>query len=46
MAIEKPYLLFLGDVRDALAAKTAFGVVDWTGVAPLVDRLQESFGRP
>jgi uncharacterized NAD-dependent epimerase/dehydratase family protein len=29
MAIEKPYLLFLGDVRDALAAKTAHGVVDW-----------------
>ncbi len=29
MAIEKPYLLFLGDVRDALAAKTAQGVVDW-----------------
>ena len=29
MAIEKPYLLFLGDVRDALAAKTAYGVVDW-----------------
>ncbi len=29
MAIEKPYLLFLGDVRDALAAKTALGVVDW-----------------
>lgn len=29
MAIEKPYLLFLGDVRDELAAKTAHGVVDW-----------------
>jgi uncharacterized NAD-dependent epimerase/dehydratase family protein len=29
MAIEKPYLLFLGDVRDALAAKTAHGIVDW-----------------
>ncbi len=29
MAIEKPYLLFLGDVHDALAAKTAYGVVDW-----------------
>lgn len=29
MAIERPYLLFLGDVRDALAAKTAYGVVDW-----------------
>jgi uncharacterized NAD-dependent epimerase/dehydratase family protein len=29
MAIERPYLLFLGDVPDALAAKTAFGVADW-----------------
>ena len=29
MAIKKPYLLFLGDVADALAAKTAYGVVDW-----------------
>jgi uncharacterized NAD-dependent epimerase/dehydratase family protein len=29
MAIEKPYLLFLGDVADPLAAKTAYGVVDW-----------------
>ncbi len=29
MAIEKPYLVFLGDVQDALAAKTASGVVDW-----------------
>jgi uncharacterized NAD-dependent epimerase/dehydratase family protein len=27
--IEKPYLMFLGDVPDALAAKTAYGVVDW-----------------
>ncbi|HMB48199.1 MAG TPA: N-acetyltransferase DgcN [Afifellaceae bacterium] len=27
--IEQPYLLFLGDVPDALAAKTAYGVVDW-----------------
>jgi uncharacterized NAD-dependent epimerase/dehydratase family protein len=27
--IEKPYLLFLGDVPDQLAAKTAQGVVDW-----------------
>ena len=46
MAIEKPYVLFLGDVRDAPAAKTAYGVVDWTGVAPLVDRLKELFGQP
>ncbi|MFT3987577.1 N-acetyltransferase DgcN [Aestuariivirga sp.] len=29
MDIEKPYLLFLGDVHDQLAAKTAQGVVDW-----------------
>jgi uncharacterized NAD-dependent epimerase/dehydratase family protein len=29
MHIEKPYLLFLGDVPDPLAAKTAYGVVDW-----------------
>jgi uncharacterized NAD-dependent epimerase/dehydratase family protein len=29
MEIAKPYLLFLGDVRDQLAAKTAQGVVDW-----------------
>ncbi len=27
--IEKPYLMFLGDVPDALAAKTAYGIVDW-----------------
>ncbi len=27
--IDKPYLLFLGDVADQLAAKTAQGVVDW-----------------
>ncbi|ALK08747.1 N-acetyltransferase DgcN [Blastochloris viridis] len=29
MEIEKPYLLFLGDAPDALAAKTAQGIVDW-----------------
>jgi uncharacterized NAD-dependent epimerase/dehydratase family protein len=29
MNIAKPYLLFLGDVKDQLAAKTAQGVVDW-----------------
>ena len=29
MDIAKPYLLFLGDVEDQLAAKTAMGVVDW-----------------
>ena len=27
--IEKPYLLFLGDVPDQLSAKTAQGIVDW-----------------
>ena len=27
--IEKPYLLFLGDAPDQLAAKTANGVADW-----------------
>jgi uncharacterized NAD-dependent epimerase/dehydratase family protein len=27
--IDKPYLLFLGDVKDDLAAKTAHGIVDW-----------------
>lgn len=29
MDIEKPYFLFLGDVPDQLAAKTAQGIVDW-----------------
>ncbi len=29
MDIAKPYLLFLGDAPDPLAAKTAAGVVDW-----------------
>lgn len=29
MEIAHPYLLFLGDVPDALAAKTALGIVDW-----------------
>ena len=27
--IDTPYILFLGDVPDDLAAKTAFGIVDW-----------------
>jgi len=27
--IERPYLLFLGDVKDQLGAKTAQGVADW-----------------
>ena len=29
MQIEKPYLMFVGDVADQLAAKTAAGIVDW-----------------
>ncbi|MXN63682.1 DUF1611 domain-containing protein [Stappia sp. GBMRC 2046] len=29
MEIHHPYLLFLGDVPDALAAKTGLGIVDW-----------------
>ena len=29
MRIEAPYLVFLGDVPDALAAKTGQGIVDW-----------------
>jgi uncharacterized NAD-dependent epimerase/dehydratase family protein len=29
MEIARPYLLFLGDVHDQLAAKTAHGIVDW-----------------
>jgi uncharacterized NAD-dependent epimerase/dehydratase family protein len=29
MAINSPYLLFLGDAHDALAAKVAQGIVDW-----------------
>lgn len=29
LEIRKPYLLFLGDVQDDLAAKTAHGIVDW-----------------
>jgi uncharacterized NAD-dependent epimerase/dehydratase family protein len=27
--LRKPYLLFLGDVKDKLTAKTAFGLRDW-----------------
>jgi len=29
MQLEKPYLLFVGDAHDELAAKTAIGVLDW-----------------
>jgi uncharacterized NAD-dependent epimerase/dehydratase family protein len=29
MIVEAPYLMFLGDVPDQLAAKTAQGIVDW-----------------
>ena len=28
-AIPKPYLVFVGDAKDALAAKTGHGIVDW-----------------
>ena len=28
-AIDAPYLIFLGDAKDALAAKTGQGIVDW-----------------
>ena len=29
MALRTPYLMFVGDAADQLAAKTAQGVVDW-----------------
>jgi uncharacterized NAD-dependent epimerase/dehydratase family protein len=29
MDVAKPYLIFLGDAPDKLAAKTALGIVDW-----------------
>ena len=29
MALKKPYLLFLGDAPDQLAAKTATGIAAW-----------------
>jgi hypothetical protein len=29
MSIARPYLMFLGDAADQLAAKTAQGVKDW-----------------
>ena len=29
MQVDGPYLMFLGDVPDQLAAKTAHGIVDW-----------------
>lgn len=35
MDIETPYLIFLGDARDALAAKTGQGIVDWRPEAVL-----------
>jgi uncharacterized NAD-dependent epimerase/dehydratase family protein len=31
MQIRPPYLIFLGDAKDALAAKTGQGIVDWRG---------------
>lgn len=33
MEIKQPYLLFLGDAPDELAAKTAYGVYDWRPAA-------------
>ncbi len=30
MKLRKPYFIFVGDARDDLAAKTAFGVLDWS----------------
>jgi uncharacterized NAD-dependent epimerase/dehydratase family protein len=29
MELKRPFMIFLGDVADDLAAKTAFGIVDW-----------------
>ena len=29
MEIQKPYLLFLGDAHDVLAAKVAIGIKQW-----------------
>ena len=29
ISIQQPYLLFLGDAHDQLAAKTARGIMDW-----------------
>lgn len=29
MRIQAPYLLFLGDARDPLAAKVAYGIRQW-----------------
>ena len=29
MVVQTPYLLFIGDVHDTLAAKTAQGVLEW-----------------
>lgn len=29
MVVQAPYLIFLGDAKDALAAKTGQGIVDW-----------------
>ena len=33
MDLRTPYLVFVGDAKDALAAKTGQGVVDWRGEA-------------
>ena len=52
MDITKPYPLFLGDVHDQLAAKTAVGIVDWRPEwcvgqmrEPIVAELIRRFGR-
>ncbi len=48
--MEKPYLLFLGDARDDLAAKSARGVLDWrpdAGIGQLrLDGCKTSLGLP
>ncbi len=35
MEIQQPYLLFLGDAADQLAAKTAQGITQWRPEAAL-----------
>ena len=44
MQIKTPYLLFLGDVADQLAAKTAHGIVDWR-FSDQGDRVVRGFGQ-
>jgi uncharacterized NAD-dependent epimerase/dehydratase family protein len=38
MTIQKPYLVFLGDVKQELYAKTAFGLRDWLPDACIAQR--------